>query len=202
MYLFRQKRGYQPIPIHRETPGSYGGANSTNKTCRLLVLPAIAILSCVLGFVIGTTASATACSRGSSAFLQPTKLDIVIPTITTTFKYNRTFSEDPWNNSATEEAWESIVPGMCSLMSSNTCSRESTGTDGGLVGQGSVRYPAAMPQVYTLSVVHQLHCLVRSTEPVSLSCPDSRGSMIRYRTTPERLHPLRIGLATFASQVN
>ncbi len=36
-----------------------------------------------------------------------------------------------------------------------------------LVGQGSIRYPPGGSQVYTLSVVHQLHCLVG--DPILLS---------------------------------
>ncbi|RAH69945.1 uncharacterized protein BO66DRAFT_438649 [Aspergillus aculeatinus CBS 121060] len=55
------------------------------------------------------------------------------------FTYNRTFGADPRDDANTQAAWDSIVP----------------------LGQGTVRYPAPdTDQIYyTVSVVHQLHCL-------------------------------------------
>ncbi|KAI0532442.1 hypothetical protein GGR58DRAFT_179484 [Xylaria digitata] len=61
----------------------------------------------------------------------------IVHSIDLEFKYNRTFGSDPRGESASEVAWNSMVP----------------------LGQGSVRYPPGSPNVYTLSVVHQLHCL-------------------------------------------
>ncbi|KAM0739608.1 hypothetical protein ACQRIT_004792 [Beauveria bassiana] len=62
--------------------------------------------------------------------------DIAIKVIPQTFHYNRTFGEAP-DHQGTSEAWESIVP----------------------VGQGTVQFPRGSHNLYTLSVVHQLHCL-------------------------------------------
>ncbi|KAJ3474802.1 hypothetical protein NLG97_g9688 [Lecanicillium saksenae] len=62
--------------------------------------------------------------------------DIDINVISQTFWYNRTFGEAP-DHKGTAEAWESIVP----------------------LGQGTVRFPHESQNLYTLSVVHQLHCL-------------------------------------------
>ncbi|KAL4887399.1 hypothetical protein BJY04DRAFT_212436 [Aspergillus karnatakaensis] len=55
------------------------------------------------------------------------------------FVYNRTFGDDPRVDGNTIAAWDSIVP----------------------VGQGTVRYAhgSGKPTLYTLSAVHQLHCL-------------------------------------------
>jgi hypothetical protein len=80
MYLFRQRLSYLPVPVHQEPPGSKSPASTTSRICRLLVLPAVAVVSCALGFSVGTRASVPACSNADSAFLQPTKLDITIPT--------------------------------------------------------------------------------------------------------------------------
>ncbi|RYO87811.1 hypothetical protein DL764_008805 [Monosporascus ibericus] len=63
--------------------------------------------------------------------------DVPLRAVNAAFVYNRTFADDPWQNNGSDEAWDSIVP----------------------LGQGSVRYPPGSSQVYTLSVVHQLHCL-------------------------------------------
>ncbi|KAI1262687.1 hypothetical protein F5Y18DRAFT_149700 [Xylariaceae sp. FL1019] len=59
------------------------------------------------------------------------------PYVERTFSYNRTFGADPAENKFTEDAWDSLVP----------------------LGQGTVRSSNTSSQVYTLSVMHQLHCL-------------------------------------------
>ncbi|KAI0868266.1 hypothetical protein GGS24DRAFT_482894 [Hypoxylon argillaceum] len=59
------------------------------------------------------------------------------PYLLRTFSYNRTFGDDPAHNVFTEDAWDSLVP----------------------LGQGTVRLSNNSYQAYTLSVMHQLHCI-------------------------------------------
>ncbi|KAI8627284.1 hypothetical protein F5Y19DRAFT_477498 [Xylariaceae sp. FL1651] len=59
------------------------------------------------------------------------------PYLIRTFSYNRTFGADPAQNKFTEDAWDSLVP----------------------LGQGTVKLSNGTSQVYTLSIMHQLHCL-------------------------------------------
>ncbi|KAI0480019.1 hypothetical protein F4859DRAFT_513513 [Xylaria cf. heliscus] len=97
----------------------------------------------LLVVTIGMLAVPTVCSLSPRPLnLQPTSgmtqiPDVLVHSIAMKFKYNRTFGSDPRVDNASEAAWNSLVP----------------------LGQGSVRYPSDSPNVYTLSVVHQLHCL-------------------------------------------
>ncbi|KJZ79189.1 hypothetical protein HIM_01340 [Hirsutella minnesotensis 3608] len=134
---------YQPVPGNEDAPArpspSRGFANS-------LVIPLTAIISLSIGIVLGATnflalrstfASCPVVTLQGPASATGSQPDITLSAVEKPFTYNRTFGEDPRSNQATVEAWESIVP----------------------LGQGSVRFPSNSPHVYTLSVVHQLHCL-------------------------------------------
>ncbi|KAI1177095.1 hypothetical protein F4777DRAFT_226451 [Nemania sp. FL0916] len=99
----------------------------------LLLLISVAILIPLLTSRLGGQDSFPPASHSNSAQLP----DDVVHSILVEFSYNRTFGSDPWLNDASDAAWNSMVP----------------------LGQGTVRYPRHSSQVYTLSVVHQLHCL-------------------------------------------
>jgi hypothetical protein len=121
MHLLRSRPGYMPIPTIREPSTADARAEGAKRIRHLLVIPAVAVISFALGVI---TAAAFLVSVGPStddSFLQPTKLDITIPIIRQSFKYNRTFSEDPQLNNNTDEAWDGIVPGI-SLCRSVWCS--------------------------------------------------------------------------------
>lgn len=115
MHLFRSKQSYLPIPALPESPIAPGKTEEASRVRRLLVIPVVAVFSFALGAI---TAAVILVSFGPPSptedndFLQPTKLDVTIPLIRQTFKYNRTFSEDPQLNNSTAEVWESIVPRM------------------------------------------------------------------------------------------
>ncbi|KAL4869530.1 hypothetical protein BDV12DRAFT_75899 [Aspergillus spectabilis] len=111
--------------------GAPSGPRPYSPTFCLLLLVLIAI-SASVGAVIGRR---TLDCRGYSN----RKSIIPLYTHKEAFVYNRTFGEDPQVDENTVIAWDSIVP----------------------VGQGSVRHPSGSEtaSVYTLSVVHQLHCL-------------------------------------------
>jgi hypothetical protein len=156
MRMFRFKPGYLPIPALQERPTVAAKDDGAKRIRHLLVIPAVAVLSFTLGVITAAAILAPAGPPADNDFLQPAKLDITIPIVRQAFKYNRTFSEDPHLNTTTAQAWDDLVPRM---------SRPRTAIVPMLTamtgGQGSVRYPPATPQVYTLSAVHQLHCLVR-----------------------------------------
>ncbi|KAF3767315.1 hypothetical protein M406DRAFT_355532 [Cryphonectria parasitica EP155] len=100
-----------------------------------------ALLSGFLGFTAGSFFSIfpKPDSDVKTLILQQPGVNIkeVFTSIHTTFTYNRTFGADPEVDTATAEAWDSIVP----------------------LGQGTVQFPPHSAQFHTLSVVHQLHCL-------------------------------------------
>ncbi|OAA52901.1 hypothetical protein ISF_09179 [Cordyceps fumosorosea ARSEF 2679] len=100
----------------------------------------ISVLAFAVGALVGVFVLAPQPSRLATSMQQrPSRIptpDIDIDVIPQTFHYNRTFGEAP-DHKGTLEAWESVVP----------------------VGQGTVRFPSESHNLYTLSVVHQLHCL-------------------------------------------
>ncbi|KAM3555202.1 hypothetical protein ARSEF4850_006106 [Beauveria asiatica] len=102
----------------------------------------IAVAAFAFGALVGVFLLApqrplAGCATGSQqAASHVPASDIAINVIRQTFHYNRTFGEAP-DHRGTSEAWESIVP----------------------VGQGTVQFPRRSHNLYTLSVVHQLHCL-------------------------------------------
>ncbi|KAI1630921.1 hypothetical protein F4809DRAFT_654420 [Biscogniauxia mediterranea] len=132
-----------PAPSHRDPVPLRCPEKDISWTGRITPVIKVAILSCGLGIIIGATAfssltcgTTTVFEKGTYTKPSPSP-NIGSHTINLSFTYNRTFGADPRDDNGTAKAWESLVP----------------------LGQGSVRYPPNSPQVYTLSVVHQLHCL-------------------------------------------
>ncbi|KAI1770221.1 hypothetical protein F4818DRAFT_433839 [Hypoxylon cercidicola] len=137
MNLSRRMLGYLPVP-NSEGVGRKNAFPAVSGHHLHLFL---SIISCALGIFIGAAINRQPpCVPG---ILQQPSIgsssppDIPLDVINVVFVYNRTFGEDPWHNSSSDEAWDSIVP----------------------LGRGSIRYPPGSSGVYTLSVVHQLHCL-------------------------------------------
>ncbi|KAI0011124.1 hypothetical protein F4779DRAFT_255987 [Xylariaceae sp. FL0662B] len=112
------------------------GTSSNRIHYFLLVLLPGTILSCILGIIIGAAAVKSYTPYIQTMLQQPNS-GLNFHAIDWEFTYNQTYGADPRLDNGTEDAWESIVP----------------------LGRGSVRYPADSLQVYTLSAVHQLHCL-------------------------------------------
>ncbi|CAJ2504616.1 Uu.00g120100.m01.CDS01 [Anthostomella pinea] len=142
MRAYRRMLGYSPIPSDTGDIGPSPQRSMMTRISGMLVPVAVITLSFILGIAIGANSVKDASVPGVYPHVMPgsesgPSPDISIQTINLTFTYNRTFGADPHDNVATEEAWQSIVP----------------------LGQGSVRFPPNSQQVYTLSVVHQLHCL-------------------------------------------
>ncbi|KAK2879394.1 hypothetical protein FQN49_000912 [Arthroderma sp. PD_2] len=132
MGLFNFKTQYQPLAGNNDnhTPSISPRLRQYSLGHYLLLFMAITVSAGIGGFIGRKSADCGRCGLYSNPA-------IPLGTSKEVFVYNRTFGADPQTDSATEAAWDSLVP----------------------VGQGSVRYPAGSKDVYTLSVVHQLHCL-------------------------------------------
>ena len=154
--------GYSPIPDDMEFPQTKSLSIRIACACRQLLLPLIAVLSVCIGVIIGATVlnPSPSCKNQMihhPASGQPFVEDMAFRFLTRTFSYNRTFGADPREDNLTNDAWESIVPGGIPMLHSSYFLYNANMKV--LVGQGSVRLSGS-PQVYTLSVIHQLHCLV------------------------------------------
>ncbi|MCJ1409837.1 hypothetical protein MMC19_003920 [Ptychographa xylographoides] len=79
---------------------------------------------------------------GSQATLSKHKSNIELDTVPQTFVFNRTFADPP--SQATEEAWNEMFPQH----------------------GGYFSHPTIAPERSTLSVFHQLHCVVRPSPPL------------------------------------
>ncbi|KAM3513149.1 hypothetical protein MY11210_003174 [Beauveria gryllotalpidicola] len=141
-FFTRRSFTYQLVD---EEPGAKRPAQSSLPESRRpkLLSCFIAVFAFGFGVLVGVFLLApqrrplSRCAKGSQqATSHVPAPDIAINVIPQTFHYNRTFGEAP-DHQGTLEAWESIVP----------------------VGQGTVQFPRGSHNLYTLSVVHQLHCL-------------------------------------------
>ncbi|KAI8951413.1 hypothetical protein F4801DRAFT_589638 [Xylaria longipes] len=103
------------------------------------LFPFVVVLSFCAGITIGAVAlrPIPSCTTQTSPQPNPEPAPNGSPAfnhVELTFSYNRTFGADPSENDLTNDAWDSIVP----------------------MGQGTIRLSDGF---YTLSVMHQLHCL-------------------------------------------
>ncbi|RAH86269.1 hypothetical protein BO86DRAFT_395707 [Aspergillus japonicus CBS 114.51] len=104
--------------------------------CYLVVWLITIVIAAGIGGLIGSHLDHHRPCQPSPGYSNPS---IPLRTHKEVFTYNRTFGADPREDANTQAAWDSIVP----------------------LGQGTVRYPTPdTDQIYyTVSVVHQLHCL-------------------------------------------
>ncbi|EGD86998.2 uncharacterized protein TERG_03253 [Trichophyton rubrum CBS 118892] len=157
MELFNFKPQYQPVASNNSPPPGVLSSLRQYPLSNYIVLLAIAAVSAGIGALIGRSplgcGSCVQYSNRKYTSSDPTlhllrlahvaeahpslAAEISLGTIKEIFTYNRTFGEDPRIDNGTLAAWDSLVP----------------------IGQGTVRFPAGSKKIYTLSVVHQLHCL-------------------------------------------
>lgn len=128
----------------------------------------------IMGFVVGTLASRSNLQSSMNAqgalprksyeesrnfcYLEQKMADLAVfaapsGSIYVKMEYNRTFSHRP--SEMSNAAWETMFPGRSLLLSK--CFRL---LNSHLDGDGFVRDLTISPKVSTLSVFHQLHCLV------------------------------------------
>ncbi|EGE03389.1 hypothetical protein TEQG_02425 [Trichophyton equinum CBS 127.97] len=131
MELFNFKPQYQPVASNNSARPGVLSSLRQYPLGNYIVLLAIAAVSAGIGALIGRS------SLGCGSCVQYSNPEIPLGTIKEIFTYNRTFGEDPRLDNGTLAAWDSLVP----------------------IGQGTVRFPAGSKKIYTLSAVHQLHCL-------------------------------------------
>ncbi|KAJ2990914.1 hypothetical protein NUW58_g2721 [Xylaria curta] len=137
--------GYSLVPDENGALPTKRSLVWPSPACRRFLWPLVVVLSFCAGITIGAlalrpiTPYAAQMSQQSDAEPAPGKAP-AFGHVTRTFSYNRTFGADPSENELTNDAWDSIVP----------------------LGQGTVRLSDG-PEVYTLSVMHQLHCLPESS---------------------------------------
>ncbi|KAM3499130.1 hypothetical protein MY10362_007594 [Beauveria mimosiformis] len=164
---FFTRRSFKYQLVDEQSEAKRPDQSSPTESRRPKILPCfIAVVAFGFGALVGVFLLAPqrplpGCAAGSQRPVSdvPTP-DIAINVIPQTFHYNRTFGEAP-DHQGTSEAWVSIVP----------------------VGQGTVQFPRGSHNLYTLSVVHQLHCLITA---ISRSLLDSADRFIpRHRADAE-----------------
>ncbi|RAL11832.1 uncharacterized protein BO97DRAFT_453456 [Aspergillus homomorphus CBS 101889] len=133
--MFNLNPRYQPLAPSNDSSRPRTRLQRFHHTtsCYLLAWLITIAISASIGSLIGLRHRPCECS---GIYSNPT---IPLDTQKETFTYNRTFGADPREDPNTQAAWDSIVP----------------------FGQGTVRYasPETEQIYYTVSAVHQLHCL-------------------------------------------
>jgi hypothetical protein len=135
---------------------------------RRLLFLLIVITSFSAGVLVTTLLQSLSFSRSLSPPLAHQEVP-AFSSVTRQFSYNRTFGADPLEDSSTEDAWDSIVPRELFLQAWRSFGLSASSKlsltvmallAAYLVGQGTVRLGKESTEYYTISVMHQLHCLV------------------------------------------